>query len=126
MRTPIAHALAWPGRMDSGVDSLDPVALGRLDFEAADIERFPCLRLAYEAVEAGGTSTAILNAANEEAVAAFLDRRIGFTQIPQVIDSALAQQTARVAASVDVILEDDRRARATARSVIDSIAVGGH
>ncbi len=126
MRTPIAHALAWPGRMDSGVDSLDPVALGRLDFEAADVQRFPCLRLAYEAVEAGGTATAILNAANEEAVAAFLGRRIGFTQIPQVIESTLAQQGARPATSIDVILEDDGRARVTARSAIDSMAGGGH
>ncbi len=125
MRTPIAHALAWPGRIDSGVSSLDPVAVGRLEFEDADMERFPCLRLAYEAAEAGGTATAILNAANEEAVAAFLDRRLSFTDIPAVIETTLAQQSARPCASVDVILEDDAVARDMARSAIASISRRG-
>ncbi len=125
MRTPIAHALAWPGRIDSGVSSLDPVAVGRLEFEDADMERFPCLRLAYEAAEAGGTATAILNAANEEAVAAFLDRRLSFTDIPAVIETTLAEQSARPCASVDVILEDDAVARDMARSAIASISRRG-
>ena len=125
MRTPIAHALAWPGRIDSGVASLDPVAVGRLEFEDADVSRFPCLRLAYEAAEAGGTATAILNAANEEAVAAFLDRRLSFTDIPAVIETTLADQSARPSASVDVILEDDAAARDRARSTIASISRGG-
>ena len=75
MRTPIAHALAWPRRMSSGVSSLDLFQLGRLDFQAPDYKRFPCLRLAFEALERGGTAPTILNAANEIAVQAFLERR---------------------------------------------------
>ncbi len=126
MRTPIAHALGWPERIESGVDSLDPVAVGRLEFEEVDIPRFPCLRLAYEAVGAGGTATAILNAANEEAVAAFLQRRIRFTQIPQVIETTLAQQSPRPAVNIDVIVEDDGRARDVARTTIASIAGRGN
>ncbi|RKZ86283.1 MAG: 1-deoxy-D-xylulose-5-phosphate reductoisomerase, partial [Gammaproteobacteria bacterium] len=80
MRTPIANALAWPERIDSGVAPLDLVAVGRLDFSVADHQNFPCLALAYQALEAGGTSTAILNAANEVAVEAFLQKQIRFTQ----------------------------------------------
>jgi 1-deoxy-D-xylulose-5-phosphate reductoisomerase len=83
MRTPIAHALAWPERIESGVASLDLYAVGRLDFEPPDTARFPCLRLAYEAAARGGTAPAVLNAANEVAVQSFLDRRIGFLDIPR-------------------------------------------
>ena len=82
MRTPIAYGLGWPERIDSGVAPLDLVATARLDFEAPDEARFPCLRLAREAVAAGGTAMAICNAANEVAVAAFLDEKIRFTDIP--------------------------------------------
>jgi 1-deoxy-D-xylulose-5-phosphate reductoisomerase len=112
MRTPIAHALAWPERIESGVPSLDIARVGRLDFENPDLERFPCLRLAFEAVDAGGTATTILNAANEVAVQAFLERRLRFTDIPRVIEGTLSALTPHPAADLDVILEDDRRARA--------------
>ena len=89
MRTPIAHALAWPERIDSGVSALDLLLTARLDFQAPDVERFPCLRLARQAFEAGGTACAILNAANEVAVQAFLDQHIGFTDIPVIIEHSL-------------------------------------
>ena len=89
MRTPIAHALAWPERIDSGVSALDLLLTARLDFEAPDPERFPCLGLARQAFDAGGTACATLNAANEVAVQAFLDQRIGFTDIPVIIEHTL-------------------------------------
>jgi 1-deoxy-D-xylulose-5-phosphate reductoisomerase len=117
MRTPIAHALAWPERIASGVASLDLAAVGRLDFERPDLERFPCLRLAYEAVRAGGTAAAILNAANEVAVESFLAGRLGFTGIPRVIEGTLAAVAHRPATNLDVVLEDDARARETSRRI---------
>ncbi len=86
MRTPIAHALGWPDRIGSGVESLDLIAAARLDFEAPDLVRFPSLGLARAAAVAGGTAPAALNAANEVAVAAFLERRIGFLDIPALIE----------------------------------------
>ena len=115
MRTPIAHALAWPERIDSGVASLDLPAVGRLDFEDLDLERFPCLGLAFQAGHAGGTATTILNAANEVAVEAFLAGRLRFTDIPRVIEGALSDVTAHPATDVNVILEDDHRAREAGR-----------
>ena len=115
MRTPIAHALAWPQRMDSGVSSLNLFDVARLDFEAPDFSRFPCLRLAYDALREGGTTTAILNAANEVAVEAFLNETISFTNIPKVIESTLAHTTSREALALDAILESDRQAREVAR-----------
>jgi len=111
MRTPLAHALAWPDRIESGVKSLNLLEVGRLDFSAPDLGRFPCLRLAYEAARGGGTMPAILNAANEVAVQAFLDRRIGFTDIPRVIEHALTNLPASRETHLDVVLSDDRRAR---------------
>lgn len=111
MRTPIAHALAFPQRMDAGVKRLNLVEIARLEFEAISFERFPCLRLAYEAMSAGGTTTAILNAANEVAVQAFLDGKIRFTAIPQLIEKTLIQVTGRAATHLEIILEDDQRAR---------------
>lgn len=89
MRTPIAHALAWPERIDSGVSALDLLSTARLDFQAPDPQRFPCLWLARQAFDAGGTACAVLNAANEVAVQAFLDGRIGFTDIPVIIEHTL-------------------------------------
>ena len=89
MRTPIAHALAWPERIESGVSALDLLRVGRLDFQAPDDRRFPCLRLARTAAEVGGTAPAMLNAANEVAVDAFLNRRIRFTEIASIIDDVL-------------------------------------
>jgi 1-deoxy-D-xylulose-5-phosphate reductoisomerase len=118
MRTPIAHSLAWPERIDAGVDVLDMFKTARLDFEPPDLQRFPCLRLAQEAWQAGGTASAVLNAANEVAVHAFLDGRIDFTAIPKVIESTLAEITLRDACSVDVILEEDALARACANEMI--------
>ena len=118
MRTPIAHCLAWPQRIDAGVEPLDMFAVGRLDFEPPDLQRFPCLRLAQEAWRCGGTAAAILNAANEVAVQAFLDRRLAFTGIPRVIEDTLAKLTHGEADSIDRILEDDARARDHAASLI--------
>ena len=118
MRTPIAHALAWPERVESGVADLDIFDVARLDFEAPDFARFPCLRLAYEAIRAGGTAPAILNAANEIAVEAFLDQRLGFTRIPEVIERTLGELDAVDAVSLEVVLDADRRARELASSLI--------
>ena len=118
MRTPIAHCLAWPTRIDAGVEPLDMFAVGRLDFEPPDPQRFPCLRLAQAAWRHGGTSSAILNAANEVAVQAFLDGRLEFTGIPGIIESTLEKLTPRDAASIDTILEDDARARDWATQLV--------
>ncbi len=122
MRIPIAHALAWPERMASGAERLDLAGVSRLDFEAPDPERFPCLRYAYAAARAGGTAPAIMNAANEVAVQAFLDRRLRFTGIPQLIDDTMQALDPHEADSLDAILEDDRRARAYALSRIAAVS----
>lgn len=118
MRTPIANALAWPERIDSGVEPLDLASVGRLDFSRADHELFPCLALAYQALNAGGTSTAILNAANEVAVEAFLQKQIKFTQIPQVIEQVLSKVTASKGDTLEEILADDEIARVFATELI--------
>ena len=118
MRTPIAHSLAWPERIDAGVDALDMFKVGRLDFETPDVQRFPCLRLAQEALSAGGTASAVLNAANEVAVQAFLDGCIAFTAIAGIIESTLARVTLRAADSFEVILEDDAQARSCASELV--------
>jgi 1-deoxy-D-xylulose-5-phosphate reductoisomerase len=114
MRTPIANALAWPNRIESGVEPLNLAIVGRLDFSVADHKHFPCLALAYQALNAGGTSTAILNAANEVAVEAFLQRQIKFTQIPKIIQQVLAKITAHDGDTIEQILADDALARALA------------
>lgn len=113
MRTPIAHALAWPARMDSGVAALDLFEVARLDFRPALPGRFPCLELAYAAAEEGGTCPAVLNAANEVAVAAFLERRIGFMDIAAVVGRTLERLPAEQVDGWEVgrLLEVDRRAR---------------
>ncbi len=111
MRTPIAHALAWPERLDSGVASLDLFQVARLDFEPPDLQRFPCLRLAGESMDAGGTCPAVLNAANEVAVAAFLDGRIPFTAIPGAIEHTLGEVPRQEAADLPTIFEADTAAR---------------
>jgi 1-deoxy-D-xylulose-5-phosphate reductoisomerase len=111
MRTPISHALAWPERIDSGVPPLDLFAIARLDFQAPDEQRFPCLRLSRQAAEAGGTAPAMLNAANEVAVAAFLERRIRFPDIARIIDSVLNAQTVEAVENLDTVLAADCRAR---------------
>jgi len=119
MRTPIAHALAWPERIESGVASLDMFAVARLDFEAPDLNRFPCLRLAMESMEAGGTAPTILNAANEIAVDAFLEGQIGYTDITRVIEQTLESMAVRDAETLATIFEDDREARAIAQRLVN-------
>lgn len=121
MRTPIANTLAWPQRIDSGVEPLDLVTVGQLDFVAADVERFPCLALAYQALDAGGTSTTILNAANEVAVEAFLNRQIKFTDIARVIAATLQHVVSTAAESLEQILNADKLARVAARQQIQQL-----
>ncbi|WP_374443093.1 1-deoxy-D-xylulose-5-phosphate reductoisomerase [Pseudomonas panipatensis] len=116
MRTPIAHALAWPERIDSGVSPLDLFSVARLDFQAPDEQRFPCLRLARQAAEAGGSAPAMLNAANEVAVAAFLERRIRFTEIAVIIDEVLNREAAAPVECLDAVLAADQRAREAAQA----------
>ena len=111
MRTPITHALAWPERIDSGVAPLDLFAVARLDFQAPDEQRFPCLRLAREAAQVGGTAPAMLNAVNEVAVAAFLERRIRFPEIARMIEDVLHTEPALAVESLDAVLAADSRAR---------------
>ncbi|HKE93380.1 MAG TPA: 1-deoxy-D-xylulose-5-phosphate reductoisomerase [Povalibacter sp.] len=118
MRTPIAHALGWPERIASGVESLDIVRAGRLDFEAPDLERFPCLTLARGAAEAGGTAPAVLNAANEVAVGAFLNGQLAFVDIPRVIGQVLSQHSVRSATSLEDVMTADAWARPVARAAI--------
>ncbi|TAK55750.1 MAG: 1-deoxy-D-xylulose-5-phosphate reductoisomerase [Gammaproteobacteria bacterium] len=115
MRIPIAHALGWPDRMDSGVASLDFIQIGRLSFEHPDLERFPCLEIAGRAARAGGTVPAVLNAANEVAVQAFLERRLNFTGIAAVIDSVLQRHAGRAVESLEDALAADAWGRAEAR-----------
>ncbi len=114
MRTPIAHALSWPERMGSGVEPLDLTAVGRLDFEPADFHRFPCLRLGYQAAEAGGGASTVLNAANEVAVDAFLKERIRFTDIPSIIERTLERLSFEAPSSLESVLALDADARAAA------------
>jgi len=111
MRTPIAHSLAWPGRMDSGVPPLDLFSAGALEFAAPSLERFPCLGLAYRALRAGGTATTVLNAANEVAVEAFLAGEIRFPAIARLIEQTLSALEPEPAASLEGILAADARAR---------------
>jgi 1-deoxy-D-xylulose-5-phosphate reductoisomerase len=120
MRTPIAHAMAWPERMASGVAPLDIFAIARLDFEPPAPERFPCLRLAYRAAAEGGTAPVVLNAANEMAVAAFLSGRIGFTAIAELVERTMDALPAEPADSdgLDQVLEIDARARSIAEESI--------
>ncbi|OOZ37079.1 1-deoxy-D-xylulose-5-phosphate reductoisomerase [Solemya velesiana gill symbiont] len=121
MRTPIAHALAWPERIESGVSNLDFFEVARLDFEPPDMDRFPCLALAYQAVEAGGTAPAVLNAANEVAVASFLDGKLGFTGIPKLIEAALEQMPVTPASNLESLLAVDREARFVAEQTIATL-----
>ena len=114
MRTPIAYGLGWPERLSAGVAPLDLVATARLDFEAPDETRFPCLRLARESVAAGGTAMAVCNAANEVAVAAFLEGALRFTEIPEVIEYALERVSVVEPVSLDVVESADAEARRVA------------
>jgi 1-deoxy-D-xylulose-5-phosphate reductoisomerase len=118
MRTPIAHALGWPERLTSGVESLDILRAARLDFEAPDLERFPALALARSAAEAGGTAPAVLNAANEVAVGAFLEGRCRFPDIVALIERVLARAPSMPADCVADILAADGWARREAQTAI--------
>ena len=120
MRTPIAHALAYPERIDSGVAPIDLAQIGRLDFRRPDFQQFPCLKLAFDALEAGGSAAALMNAANEIAVEAFLERQIGFRQINQVIANVMSSLPAEAVDNLDDLLEQDRRARSLARSLLSA------
>ena len=118
MRTPIAHALAYPERIDAGVAPLDLFKVATLNFEAPDFARFPCLALAYQALRAGGTAPAILNAANEVAVEAFLSKKITFLDIPQLIADVLAKQVHVPVNTLDDVLLADAQAREAAQNWI--------
>ncbi|MFM8332680.1 MAG: 1-deoxy-D-xylulose-5-phosphate reductoisomerase, partial [Candidatus Methylumidiphilus sp.] len=118
MRIPIAHALGFPERIASGAEPLDLFAVGQLNFQTPDFERFPNLRLAYEAVRVGGALPAVLNAANEAAVAAFLDKRIRFTVIPDIIAHCMDRPTDGSADSIEGVLEADAQSRAMAQAYI--------
>ncbi|HLA33985.1 MAG TPA: 1-deoxy-D-xylulose-5-phosphate reductoisomerase [Rhodocyclaceae bacterium] len=118
MRTPIAHALAWPQRIDSGVASLDLVKVSQLSFEPPDRQRFPCLGLAYRALRAQGNAAAVLNAANEIAVEAFLARRLPFLKIADVIAMAMDTVPFAEASDLAAVLDADRQARAAASQAV--------
>jgi 1-deoxy-D-xylulose-5-phosphate reductoisomerase len=122
MRTPIAHALAFPERIESGVGQLDLTGMAALQFHKPDLERFPCLALAFEALRAGGTAPALLNAANEVAVQAFLDRRIGFRDIDRVIARVMQENPAGAASSIEAVMEHDGRARRAAEHIVAGLA----
>lgn len=122
MRTPIAHALGWPQRIQSGAPWLDLATAGPLEFRAVDTQRFPCLRLAREAARTSGTHPAVLNAANEAAVAAFLDGRTAFTDIAEVVEQVLEATPAREVESLEQILAVDAAARKAAEGVIDALS----
>jgi 1-deoxy-D-xylulose-5-phosphate reductoisomerase len=117
MRIPIAHALAYPERIDPGVEALDLFAVASLDFEPPDLDRFPCLRLAYRALQAGGSAPILLNAANEVAVASFLERRLAFDRIPEV----LARVAAAPVESLEDVLAADALARRTAMQKLETV-----
>ena len=122
MRIPIAYALAYPERIETPAERLDLARIGSLTFEAPDLDRFPALRIAREALEAGGSAPIVLNAANEEAVAAFLDRRIGFLDICQTVEEAVARTSAAQPRSIAEVIDIDRAARALARDLMSELA----
>ncbi len=121
MRVPIAYSMAWPDRFESGVEPLNIFDVRRMDFEEPNLERFPCLRLAYKAINLGGTMPTILNAANEIAVEAFLSEEVGFTDIPLIIERCMDQFEVRPADTLAVILEVDQQARVVAKQVINEL-----
>lgn len=122
MRTPIAYGLGYPDRLDSGVSSLDLFKIGQLNFMAPDLTRFPCLRLAYDALRAEGTAPAILNAANEVAVAAFLEGQIGFMEIAATIEAVLSASSIDSVSSIEQLLQVDAEARVLAGDILMQLA----
>jgi 1-deoxy-D-xylulose-5-phosphate reductoisomerase len=125
MRTPIAHALGFPERIAAGVEYLDLARVGALHFERPDVQRFPCLRLAYEALAAGGTAPTVLNAANEMAVASFLGGTLGFRQIPELIEAVLAEVSRKPVSSLEDVLNADGVARGEAERWLAKRGAGG-
>ncbi|MEM9501174.1 MAG: 1-deoxy-D-xylulose-5-phosphate reductoisomerase [Pseudomonadota bacterium] len=123
MRVPIASCLAWPARMETPLEPLDLAGIGELTFMAPDEDRFPATRLAREAIQAGGASPAVLNAANEVAVAAFLAGQIGFTRIAAVVEDALSRYSATAPSTLEDVLAIDAEARRCARQILESSAV---
>jgi len=121
MRLPIGYALAWPDRIATPFGRIDWADCGPLSFEAPDHEAFPCLGLAYEAGRRGGTAPAVLNAANEEAVAAFLASRIAWHEIPDVLNAVLSRHDGGAADTVEDVIEADRRGREAALREIGKI-----
>lgn len=121
MRTPIAHAMAWPERFDSGVAPLDIFQVAHMDFEQPDLQRFPCLRLAYEAIKAGGIMPTVLNAANEIAVDAFLNEKVRFTDIAKIIERSMAKFSPEAADTLEKVLQADHDARVVAQNIISEI-----
>ena len=122
MRTPIAHGLAWPDRIDAGVAPLNLTQLSALQFSEPDFDRFPCLALAFEAARSGGTAPAILNAANEVAVAAFLDQRLPYLQIAGVVRETLSAIQSVPATSIEIVLGADTQARQVAAQFVSTLA----
>jgi 1-deoxy-D-xylulose-5-phosphate reductoisomerase len=122
MRIPIAHALAWPERFESGAKPLNIFTVRQMDFEEPNLERFPCLRLAYKAISIGGTMPTILNAANEVAVEAFLNTGIRFTDIPVVIEQCMDSFEAESASSLEIILTADKNARIKSNEIIQGLS----
>lgn len=122
MRIPIASTLAWPDRMETTAKPLDLTTIGRLDFEAPDPERFPCLKLARDALEAAGARPAVLNAANEIAVAAFLGHCIGFLSIADVVDAVLDRYDPPAPRTIEDVLAIDTEARAVAAQIMKEVA----
>jgi 1-deoxy-D-xylulose-5-phosphate reductoisomerase len=122
MRTPIAYGLAWPDRIDAGVPPLNLAQMANLHFSEPDFDRFPCLALAFEAAKAGGTAPAILNAANEVAVAAFLDQRLPYLQIASVVRETLFAIQSVPASSIDIVLGADTQARQVAAQFVSTSA----
>jgi 1-deoxy-D-xylulose-5-phosphate reductoisomerase len=121
MKTPIAHALAWPNRIDSGVSPLDLTKHGTLTFCEPDLKRFPCLKMAFDALNAGGVMPAILNAANEVAVESFLQGKLSFTNISNVIESVMNSMENQSADSIEKILQTDGLARHSALTLVGNI-----
>ena len=122
MRVPIAYSMAWPERFESGVAPLNIFDVRQMDFEEPNLERFPCLRLAYKAINLGGIIPTVLNAANEIAVDAFLNEQIRFTDIPLVIERSMDKFVASPASSLELILEADKNARLVAKQLIIELA----
>ena len=121
MRVPIAYSMAWPERFESGVEPLNIFDVCRMDFEEPNLERFPCLRLAYKAIDLGGIIPTVLNAANEIAVEAFLNEQIRFTDIPLIIEGTMDKFTVSPASSIEIILETDQSAREVANQLISEL-----